>query len=147
MLSTESRESRGCCIAEVRKEPGLTSALDGITSDRKTWTNFMMREELGIVEDSISAPWLHGLVTMVAFVVVGFLPLTPYMFGVAVESQFAVSVIATAVSLFVIGSLSALVTGANWFKSGVQMLIVGSLAALSAYLVGGIVKDLLGISI
>lgn len=129
------------------KEPELTGVLDSIIADKKVWTDFMMREELGIVEDSVKSPWVHGLVTMVAFIVAGFLPLTPYIYGVSSESQFTVSVVATAISLFLVGSVRTFVTGANWFKSGIQMLLVGSLAALSAYFVGYLVQSLFRITI
>ncbi|MEK7066653.1 MAG: VIT1/CCC1 transporter family protein, partial [Patescibacteria group bacterium] len=129
------------------KEPELGKVLDNITADKKTWVNFMMREELGIMEDDVKTPITHGLVTMGAFVVAGFLPLVPYVFGVPIESQFTISIIATVVSLFMVGSLRTLVTGGSWFKSGLQMLLVGGLAATSAYLVGGIVKSFFGITI
>lgn len=141
----EAKEVKDILTGWKIEEPGLSSVLKNIISNKKTWANFMMREELGIIEDEIKAPSIHGLITTVAFVVAGFLPLVPYLFGVAVESQFTVSVTATAISLFVVGSVRTFVTGANWFKSGIQMLLVGGLAALSAYLVGNIVKNIFGI--
>ncbi|MDO8492972.1 MAG: VIT1/CCC1 transporter family protein [bacterium] len=130
-------------IPERYMEETLTS----ITSDKTRWVDLMMKEELGIFEDKIESPSKHGLVTMGAFVIAGSLPLTPYLFGVNADSQFIVSIIATASSLFVVGSARTYLTGAKWFQSGLQMLLVGSAAAASAYLVGALVKNFFGIMI
>lgn len=128
-------------------EKHMEEVLDAVTSDRARWIDLMMREELGIYEDKVVYPIRHGLVTMFAFVGAGFLPLVPYVFGVNTESQFVLSIAATAASLFVVGSSRTLITGANWLRSGIQMLAVGSLAAFASYFVGGLVKNLFGIAI
>ena len=125
----------------------MEEILDAVTSDKKRWVDLMMREELGIYEDRGVHPMNHGVVTMIAFIIAGFLPLIPYIFGVQAESQFVVSLAATGASLFIVGAARTLVTGTNWFRSGMQMLSVGVLAAFAAYFVGSIVKGLIGISI
>lgn len=121
--------------------------LASITSDKKRWVDFMMVEELGIVESRVDFPAKHGLVTFAAFMAAGILPLIPYLFGVAVEYQFLTSIAATAVALFVVGSARSAVVKTSWLRSGLEMLLVGGLAALAAYLVGGAVKALWGIMI
>jgi VIT1/CCC1 family predicted Fe2+/Mn2+ transporter len=128
-------------------EKHLEEILDAVTSNKKRWVDLMMREELGIYEDKVVYPMKHGLVTMVAFMVAGFLPLTPYVFGLQSESQFAVSIAATAGSLFAVGSARTLITGANWLKSGIQMLVVGGFAAFASYYVGALVKNIFNITI
>lgn len=143
----EREEVREILVRWGVPEKHLEEILDAVTSDKKRWVDLMMREELGIYEDNVVYPMKHGLVTMVAFIVAGFLPLTPYVFGIATESQFMVSIIATAASLFIVGSARTLITGANWFKSGLQMLAVGGFAAASSYYVGALVKYLYGIAI
>jgi vacuolar iron transporter family protein len=129
------------------EESKVEGVADSITKDKKKWVDLMLRDELGIVEDKKEVPLLHALVTSVSFMIAGSLPLIPYIFGVAAENQFTVSVVATAVSLFIVGSMRVYVTGANWLKSGLQMLFVGSLAALAAYFVGAFVKSIFNISI
>ncbi len=121
--------------------------LKELTKDKKVWVDIMMREELGIMEDELSSPAKHGLVTFVAFALAGFLPLIPYVFPVPSADQFVVSIIATAVALFVVGAARTWVTGAHWIRSGFQMLGVGALAAAAAYIVGSIVKSVFGITL
>ncbi|OGN29041.1 MAG: hypothetical protein A3A33_00075 [Candidatus Yanofskybacteria bacterium RIFCSPLOWO2_01_FULL_49_25] len=114
----------------------VSSIVDDIVSDKKRWTDFMMREELGIVEDPKDKPITHGFVTFIAFSLVGAMPLIPYLFGIPPHLQFMVSIIATAVSLFIVGSLRSLVTNQRWLWAGLEMLIVGSIAASAAFVVG-----------
>jgi VIT1/CCC1 family predicted Fe2+/Mn2+ transporter len=128
-------------------EPHIEPVIDGITKDKKRWVDLMMLEELGIIEEEKGPPIAHGVTTFLAFLLVGGMPLIPYIFGVAPEDQFVVSIIATAVSLFVVGALRSLVTKQSWIRSGFEMLGVGAIAAIAAYGVGYAVKTALGITI
>ena len=128
-------------------EDKVESALADITGDKKRWVDIMMRDELNIFEDAIEFPWKHGFMTFVAFLIGGALPLIPYIFGVAAEWQFLIAVISTGVALFAVGSARSLVTNVRWLRSGLEMLLVGGLAATAAYFVGGAVKVLFGIDL
>ncbi len=77
----------------------------------------------------------HGAAIFVAFLLAGSVPLLPFLI-VPAEWMFATSCLATAATLFVVGSLRTLVTQARWFISGLEMLAVGSVAAAAAYGVG-----------
>ena len=116
--------------------------VNDLVADKKRWVDFMMREELGILEDSGDKPAVHGLVTFVSFAIAGTLPLVPYLFGVPTGSQFIVSIIATAMSLFAVGASRSLVTSKTWFRSGLEMLLVGGLASAAAFAIGGLVKNI-----
>lgn len=128
-------------------EEHIPVIVESITCDKKRWVDFMMVEELGIVESRIDSPLMHGFMTFVAFLIAGILPLIPYLFGVAVEFQFMVSFIATGIALFAVGSARSMVIKMSWFRAGLEMLIVGGLATVAAYFVGGAVKVLWGIVI
>jgi VIT1/CCC1 family predicted Fe2+/Mn2+ transporter len=85
-------------------------------------------------------PFRHGMATMVAFIIAGAVPLLPYVL-VAPERRFAVAIAATLVMLFVVGALRSAVTLLNWWKAGMEMLLVGALAAAVAYGVGYLLAD------
>lgn len=89
----------------------------------------------------------HGFATSLSFIFCGSLPLIPYIFGISSVLQFPVSVAATAVSLFAVGSLRNVVTSSGWFRSGAEMLFVGGLAASVAYGVGIVLKMFFGVVI
>jgi VIT1/CCC1 family predicted Fe2+/Mn2+ transporter len=48
----------------------------------------------------------------------------------------------TAITLFAVGAARTFVTGLGVFRSGLEMLAVGSLAAVAAYVIGAFVAGL-----
>ena len=84
----------------------------------------------------------HGAAIFGAFIAAGSVPLLPFLFMPA-DHTFLASCIATGIALFVVGSLRTLVTRARWFVSGLEMLLVGSVAAAAAYVVGHSLRQLL----
>lgn len=87
-------------------------------------------------------PARHGLVTMLAFVVAGAVPLVPFAFA-PLEIRFQVAVAATLLTLFVLGALRALVTLVGWVRAGLEMLVVGGLAAGLSFGVGRLLAGLI----
>jgi len=105
----------------------------------------MMAEELNIIEENIS-PKKRGLVTFVAFALVGSIPLMPYFISFFSEAAkgiaFQLSIILTFIAFFLVGSAKIYVTGKNWFKSGMETLLVGGAAAIIAYAIGYLLRGL-----
>ena len=125
--------ARGMLPADAR------SAVEIIAKDKKAWIDTMMVEELGIMPNEES-PLKSALATFLAFATFGFLPIAAYVFALFIpalsHAQFPLAVILTASTLFGLGALKTSITGKNWFISGLEMLIVGGIAALAAYVVG-----------
>lgn len=99
------------------------------------------------VQESTRSPLADGLATFASFVAVGAFPLIPFMFAISAESVFTISVIATAVTLFTVGAARAIVTTRGFFISGLEMLIVGGIAAALAYGLGALVTTALGVTL
>lgn len=110
-----------------------------ITRNDESWAKWMVRDELGILETKNDSPARHGLATFIAFLVAGLIPLLPYLFNL--PKTFNFSIIATAITLFITGSLRSKVYPKPWYKTGLEMLFVGSLAAVSAYAIGILLED------
>jgi len=96
----------------------------------------------------LSPVWRSGLVTFVAFVIAGSLPLLPYFlyfagFPIQESSQFSLSILSTIGALFLVGSLRTTFTNKKWWKGGLEMLMVGAIAAVAAYVLGGWVESLI----
>ncbi|MBI4059427.1 VIT1/CCC1 transporter family protein [Candidatus Microgenomates bacterium] len=133
-------------IREIYRKKGfvgkdLERAVKIITGDRQIWVETMMRDELGIIEDANDDPKKHALATFAAFFVAGFIPLFSYLTP-AITDKFMFSMIVGAATLFIVGSLRSLITAVGWFRGGMEMLLVGSGAALIAYVVGDFVEKL-----
>ena len=85
-------------------------------------------------------PWKHGLATLVAFVLAGSVPLMPYVLPIPEPMRFRSSAVLTMVSLFAVGAARAAATRDRWWKTGMEMLVLGGLVALAAYGAGALVR-------
>lgn len=90
------------------------------------------------VEDDGKSPGRTALVTFLAFVAAGGLPLVPYVF--VIEPLFPTSILFTAIAFFVVGASRSFVTARHWVVNGGEMLLVGMLAATVAFVVGTLLK-------
>jgi vacuolar iron transporter family protein len=89
-----------------------------------------------------ASPARHGIATWLAFVAAGAVPLLPYVSPG--PGAMTLSVAATFVALFVVGSLRALVTIDRWWVAGLEMLGLGAVVAAAAYGSGALVSRLVG---
>lgn len=94
-----------------------------------------------------SCLWITGVVTFISFLLAGVLPLLPYIFKIAgtpflIDNQFLLSIISTASALFFVGSLRTLLTKGSWIKNGLEMLLIGAIAASSAYFLGAWIEKM-----
>jgi len=78
----------------------------------------------------------HAVVTWVSFVIVGLVPLTPFILGGSAESSFTISVVATGVTMFGVGSARTFVTRQSPWRGGLEMLLVGAVASSAAFAAG-----------
>ena len=80
------------------------------------------------------------MATFLAFGMFGFVPLIAHVVSFAVPGwrtyAFGASCGMTAVMLFALGALKVRITGRHWLRSGLEMLLVGGLAAAAADGVG-----------
>ncbi len=85
-------------------------------------------------------PFVQGFITFVSFIIVGFLPLLPFVFGMS--NSFFVSMVLVAVVLFTVGSVRAKSVGKKAVTGGIEMLLVGGAASVAAYMVGFLLNKL-----
>jgi VIT1/CCC1 family predicted Fe2+/Mn2+ transporter len=85
----------------------------------------------------------HGAATFLGFLVAGVVPLIAYVVPLADDAQFPVAIVLTGAALFVVGASRAFLTRLGFLRSGLEMLLVGSLAAVVAYGIGDFVAGLI----
>lgn len=105
-----------------------------ITGNKKVWVDTMMTEELGLPTEKSEHPVKNGVATFISFALAGLSPLLPYIFGI--PEAFNVSIMVTGLTLFLVGSLRSLITKKPWFVAGLEMLLVGAVAAGAAFFTG-----------
>lgn len=119
---------------------------DGFSMGASSYLSLKSEQKVDDVSSDISArnPLMDGIVTFIAFVIAGSLPLIPFFVPSAAQNAFLVSSIATGVAFFVVGASRSLVIKGNAFIAGLEMLIVGAVASTIAYLLGSYVQALVG---
>lgn len=142
LVEQEKQEIRDIYASKGFKEELLNEIVRVITSRRKVWVDTMMREELGLVEDS-RRPRDSAVTTFAAFNAVGLVPLLPFTamfvigsFAISAADAFTYSVIFTAAAFFLIGSVKGRVVRKPLLRSGLNTLLIGGIAASVAFTVG-----------
>jgi len=139
-------------LYEIYHQQGYTEEeahqlVEIISRKKERWEDAMMIDELGLIRDE-GNPLMNGLATLIAFLIVGAVPLLIYLIGLIVpispDIAFRIALVLSGLSLFGLGTAKVLVTHQNPFRSGLEMLLVGGLAAGVAYGVGALLQGLGG---
>lgn len=97
--------------------------------------------------DGESSPRINGLMTFLAFQVIGFVPLiiytTDYIFKLHMDNLFVISSILTAIAFAGIGLLKSYVAHTSRFRAVAETLLLGLIAAVIAYFVGVILEQII----
>jgi VIT1/CCC1 family predicted Fe2+/Mn2+ transporter len=140
-IEEEKQEIREIYSKKGFKDELLDEIVRIITSRRKVWVDTMMREELGLIEGKHS-PIISAVNTFVGFNVIGIIPLIPFILGylsgsyISISNAFFYSVLATASSFFLIGSIRGKVVRKPVMISGFNTLLIGGVAAVVSYCIG-----------
>lgn len=102
----------------------------------KYWLSFMMNHEHEMPNPTKENPVFTGGATFLAFVFFGSIPLIPFIFSLDTTLAFQRSVIATFSALVVLGLLRWRVTKESIIRSVFEIVLVGGIASVAAYIVG-----------
>lgn len=135
-------------IREIFRQKGFDGELlehivQVVTSNRQLWVETMLTDEWGLTLTT-PVPWRAGLMTFIAFVIAGLLPLLPFMVRPMTGSQgtpFIWSIALAAIAFFGIGAIKSWFVGHSWWRSGFETLTLGGGAALLAYATGALLKS------
>jgi VIT1/CCC1 family predicted Fe2+/Mn2+ transporter len=129
------------------KDQEAEQLVDIITRDKEHWVDAMMVDELGLLRDERN-PLLNAMATLISFILFGSTPLLIYLLGLLITVQpairFPVSLTLSASALLGLGVAKVRVTHQHPLRSGIEMLLVGGLAAGVAYIVGALLKGIGG---
>jgi len=114
-----------------------------ITRDRKRWVDTMLVEEWGLQLETPS-PMRAALATFAAFLLAGLVPLLPLCLGAwfAASQLFLASAVLAALTFFLIGVARGRITDRSLILTGIETLLIGGLAAISAFVIGALLRGL-----
>jgi VIT1/CCC1 family predicted Fe2+/Mn2+ transporter len=111
----------------------LEKATHAVCADHTRWVDFMMREELNLMEPDPKRARISALTIGGSYVAGGAIPLAPYLLGIPVLSALAVSVGVTLAALAVFGGVKGRLTGRPPAAEALRTVFVGALASGAAY--------------
>jgi len=139
-------------MIEVYKNKGM-SELDAKTvvellfQSKNAFLDVMMIEELKMLPSENDGAWKGALVTFGSFMVLGGLPMLPYLFSAKYTQQasrdvvFWVAVGLFTLSLYILGAFKGKITGKKWWLTGFTMLLNGGVTTVFAYFVGYLLQE------
>jgi len=120
---------------------------DGFSMAVSNYFSVKSRNEL--VKEPENDPIKTAITTFIAFLIAGFIPLFSFVLASIIKNpqlianQFKYSFVLTGVAIIVIGWLKGSVTGKSKIRSSLEILVIGGIAALIAFLIGYLIKGLL----
>ena len=141
----EREEVRQIFMRKGFRGETLDHIVDVITRDPELWVNTMITEELGLPIEG-PPPFRAALATFTAFVLVGFVPLIPFLLpGLRSANRFPVSAAATALAFSCVGIMKGWALHRSVFFSSLETLGIGGAAAVLAYLTGTLLRRVFGV--
>ncbi|MBP0483992.1 VIT1/CCC1 transporter family protein [Sagittula salina] len=131
----ERAELRAILASKGLSGATLDEATDQIGQNRKAWVDLMLDGEYGL-GSADPEPRRAALVTFAAFLTAGLVPMLPFLIGV--PQAFEVATGLTLATFFGIGTLKSRWSLTPWWRSGLETLSIGGLAAALAYGVGSL---------
>ncbi|WGW03692.1 VIT1/CCC1 transporter family protein [Tropicibacter oceani] len=129
----ELRELRTILAQKGLSGDTLEQATAQIAAHQDNWIAAMLEGEYGL--SSVEPhPMRAALVTFAAFLIAGLIPLLPFFFGAA--EAFLASSVLTMCGFFAIGTLKSIWSLSPWWRSGLETLAIGGVAAVIAYSAG-----------
>ncbi len=125
-------------LREILRRKGLSgetldSAVTQIAANEDSWIALMLEGEYGLASVD-PHPMRAALATFGAFLVAGMVPLVPFLLGL--DAAFAISAVITMVGFFAIGTWKSQWSLSPWWRSGLETLLIGGVAAGIAFGVG-----------
>lgn len=134
----EKAEAEAEEVTQVFESYGLTPAesqpvVEALRQRPEAWIDFMMRFELGLEQPDPKRALRSALTIAGAYIVGGFIPLGPYIFLAKAPTALVASVVITLLALALFGYVKGYFTGAPPWRSSLQTVLIGGVAAGAAF--------------
>ncbi|MEG9438091.1 VIT1/CCC1 transporter family protein [Edaphobacter sp. HDX4] len=115
--------------------------LAALKQNPSAWVDFMMRFELGLEEPPPGRAHRSALTIAMSYIAGGLVPLVPYMLVFQNDAALRYSVLVTLIALAFFGALKGRIVGSGWFRSALQTVLIGGVAAGAAYLLARLLNQ------
>ncbi len=141
----EIEEVRQIYAAKGYSGDKLDSVVEHTIADEERWIDTMLVEEHGISLEGPD-PVKAATSTFIAFVLVGSIPLIPFVINWlspgSLSNAFAASSLMTGLAFLIVGAVKSRFVSRHWATEAAETFIAGGAAAAIAYLLGYLLKGL-----
>ena len=123
--------------------PQAEAVARGLAASPKVFLRTKIQKELGLSPDAGSAALGDAAVVGVTYLGAAIVPLWPY-FLFSLNLALAISLVCTLLALFAIGIAKGRITRLSLLRSGIQVMIVGSVSAGVGFAIGRLVTAVSG---
>ena len=103
----------------------------------------LAHEELGLSEQAFPNPWRSAVSATAATALGAAVPVLPYLFSAGLPAL-VISFVISTLAHFGVGAAKVVVTGRTWWKSGLEMMLIGLGEAAITYGIGLLVAPMIG---
>jgi len=114
----------------------LKDAVRTVTSNKKRWLDMMMEYELKLLPPKVS-PLNIAMVVGFSALIGSLIPVAPFLL-MPVQSAVPVSLVVSLIVLFFIGVYKAKTTIGSPLRGGIEMALIGMMAALAGFAIGAV---------
>ena len=111
---------------------------DRLTSNPEVWHEFMMKEELGILDSSKGTPLRDGGRLGLSFLLGSIPPIVPYFLENNTGKAFNIALFVSVLSLSVLGVFKSRLTHEPAYKGALEMALFGGIAAILGLFTGSV---------
>ncbi|HEX6479772.1 MAG TPA: VIT1/CCC1 transporter family protein [Ktedonobacteraceae bacterium] len=109
--------------------PLLQQVVGHLTANKERWHRAMVRDELGVVEETSINPLQQGVQIGLSFVVGGLIPTVPVLLSLPQVRWWAYGL--TAITSLVLGAIKAHYTRQGPIRAGIEFLVVVTIGTLA----------------
>ena len=106
-----------------------------VTTGIEATSEFSIGEEVGLTQEDSWSPLKACALTGLSFAIASIIPILPFAFMDLIPAAIT-AVLASTATLFIVGASKAIFTRKSWIRSGLEMMMIGILAAAATYAIG-----------
>lgn len=144
MPKEEEQEVRYIYEQKGFKGELLEQVVKTLTSNEQIWLDTMMQEELRLTPINDGQPAKSAILIGISALLGSIISILPFLvfyiakinYEGAMHSAIYLALLVSALVLFIAGVIKSRLTVGRWYRSGLQMLLIGIFSAMFGYLVG-----------
>jgi len=117
----------------------LDVTVETLFKNKELTTGMIVRDALGLQPIEDKGLFFSSFIVTISAFIGSLIPLFPFIL-LDRSSALIVSIVLSAIALFIVGSIKSLLLVGTWWKSGGQMVIIGLASAFAGFIIGLVLK-------